>query len=291
MSSHWQDFSGRFRVALTSDGHLEAVGYGFGDCRWRSTPHRIFDTITRWSHLRHLTNRNQAREMYETLKPLVRRMQLDPTFDVFRQGCTAAFLAEHVEGFGNLKRILLIGDGYGVLGALLKTLCPGAQIVFIDLGQTLLFQSHHVALAHPERTHALAGAADLPWPQLDFVYWPADQTGPRPDVIFDLAINVASMQEMASHVVASYFDLLRANLGGRRTFYCCNRERKVMPGGEVSELANYPWRADDDIVIDELCPWHQYYVSPVGRAMWRGLPVPFLQYYDGPHRHRLVNMS
>jgi hypothetical protein len=45
-------------------------------------------------------------------------------------------------------------------------------------------------------------------------------------------------------------------------FYCYNRERGVLPGGEVSSLADYyPWRAGDRVHLDEPCPWHQYFVT------------------------------
>lgn len=73
----------------------------------------------------------------------------------------------------------------------------------------------------------------------------------------DLALNVASFQEMNPPVIGEYFDDLRAAAAGRGlVFYCCNREEKRLPDGTVSRFAEYPWSGSDKILLDELCPWH-----------------------------------
>lgn len=288
MSSHWRAFSGNFQVEVDGEGVLTATGFGFGDCHWKGAGHRAFDTLTRLVHLCHLHHRSAVRAAYADAVVVVQRMGLDPTFDVFRQACTAAFLSRHVPEWPTLSRVVLIGDGYGVLGALIKTWCPQAQVVFVDLGQTLLFQAHHVGRAFPAKTHAMVNAASGTWPDADFVYCPSEHATRIGGLSGALAVNVASMQEMSAEVVARYFAILRRYLAGGGLFYCCNRERKVMPGGEVSEFERYPWQSDDEVLVDERCPWHQYYLAPRGSARVGGLPVPFLQFYDGPHKHRLA---
>ena len=112
----------------------------------------------------------------------------------------------------------------------------------------------------------------------------------------DIAVNVASMQEMDSSTVASYFAFLRDRLRPANIFYCCNREWKRLPDGQVSALADYPWVAEDRVLVDEPCPWHQYFLSvrqsPTGHApRLLGIPIPGVSHYDGTHRHRLVVMS
>ena len=96
----------------------------------------------------------------------------------------------------------------------------------------------------------------------------------------DVALNIASMQEMDPSDISAYFDDLRAIASHRQlALYCCNREQKRLPDGEVTRFAEYPWCSNDKIVVDELCPWHQqYYVCR----------PPAYRLYDGPIRHRLV---
>lgn len=90
-----------------------------------------------------------------------------------------------------------------------------------------------------------------------------------------LFVNIVSFQEMAPGIVANYFEIIRSN---RATLYCCNRERKVLPGGETLVFAEYPWEGAR-ILMDERCPWHEqlYATRP-----------PFLRSYDGPMRHRIA---
>lgn len=290
MSSHWREFSSRFSATVGEDGRLELSGYGFGDCRWQNARHRLFDTLTRWTHLRHLPHRAALDDRYQSAARVVRAMSLDPTFDVFRQVCTADLIVRAL-GSHVPSRILMVGDGYGVLGTLLKIQYPKAQVVFVDLGKTLLFQAHHVGRALPHVQQSLIAPSTETWPETGVVFCPADHAARIGDVAADVAINVASMQEMTPDTIAAYFAVLRRSLGTSGLFYCCNRERKVLPGGEVAEFLAYPWRETDDILLDEPCPWHQYYLAPRGFGWWGSVPVPFLQRYDGVHRHRLVRFA
>lgn len=290
MSSHWREYSGRFRVRVDDRGDLIADGVGFGEGRWHSRVHRLCDAVTRTVHLTHLAGRAAIRSNYRTAVAVVSRMALDPTLDVFRQACTVALLQSRLPASDRIARVVIIGDGFGVLGALLATWLPKAQVVFVDLGETLLFQAHHVRRAFPDDAHALIPGPVTMWPTARFVYCPSEYADTLRGIPCDLAINVASMQEMGPSVVDHYFDILRDCLTPAGHFYCCNRERKVMPGGEVSELERYPWDPADQILLDERCPWHQYYFAARGFAWVRGVPIPGLHRYDGPHRHRLVRM-
>jgi len=98
----------------------------------------------------------------------------------------------------------------------------------------------------------------------------------------DYAVNVVSMQEMDPPVTAEYFNDLRSIAGRRKLlFYCCNREEKTMPDGIVTRFKDYPWLAEDQILTDEICPWHQFYYSK---------RPPFYHQYN-PIRHKLVVMA
>jgi hypothetical protein len=209
-------------------------------------------------------------------------------------------------------RILIIGDGYGFLASLFKEIYPNAKLTLVDLGKTLLFQAYYCQLAHSICRHDLASSLsdrDLVDGNYDFLYCPADRLQCIDKTRFDLAVNVASMQEMNAESVATYFDFLRLHrmpplkasthslthsLTHSSLFYCCNRERKVMPGGEVQEFARYPWLDSDAHLVDEICPWHRiffgYELITNGPSLL-GIRIPFVNYYAGSIRHRLTQLS
>jgi hypothetical protein len=289
-SSHWREYGDRFQIAIDPAGNLRPRGYGFGACRWQGVGHGLFDVATSLAHLTHLDGRRRILALLAVARRLVRAAGLHPTFDVLRQVCTCALLERYIGAYAASERIVIIGDGYGVLAALMKAVYPRSRVALVDLGRTLLFQVHHVRRAHPHATHVLAGAGGA-LEAADFVYCPSDRIEALAGLRFDIAINVASMQEMAPPTVTAYFAFLRSHLVDRNLFYCCNRERKELVGGEVSEFAAYPWRAGDQVLVDGPCPWHQYFLARrrVRRgARVLGLPVPFVRHYDGPQRHRLA---
>jgi hypothetical protein len=175
-----------------------------------------------------------------------------------------------------------------VLGAALARYWPSAQVVFVDLGRSLLFQALTCGRVFPSASHALVGRDDEEAIERSrFVYCPADRLDGWPARRLDLAVNIASMQEMSATDVARYFDLLRR--APATWFYCCNRESKVMPGGEVSAFMDYPWAGGDVHVVDGPCPWHQWYVAPRRRS--GVIPVSLLVPYHGPHLHRLTRLQ
>lgn len=193
---------------------------------------------------------------------IAHRAGLSFTQDALRQLYTLEFLLRHGVVRG---RVVLIGDGFGYLAGLIGLRCRDTSLVLIDLDSQLEVQRETLGRLE------LLGRAMLVR---------ADES---PDLSFervDLAINIASMQEMNATTVATYFRLLRR--WRTQYFYCCNRERKEMPGGEVSAFASYPWQADDEHIVDEPCPWHQ----------WRfGIRPPFRRRYDGVHLHRLTRLA
>jgi hypothetical protein len=198
---------------------------------------------------------------------LHRSMGLAFTQDSVRQLCTLALLRPLLS---DRARVLIIGDGFGVLAALLASQYPTATLHLVDISPAFDEQRSRLSQAFARNEDGtrftFTHAGDLS----------AQRFGDRR---YDVAVNVASMQEMNPSEVARYFDFMR----GRVThFYCCNRERKTFPDGTVSAFDEYPWSDRDEVLLDEPCPWHQWYVSY--------LP-PFVHRYDGPTRHRLVRLD
>ncbi len=296
MSSHWREFSAEFKVQADTEGYLSGLqGFGFGELRWNGSVRRVVQDLCIASNLLRLSQRLGLLRLRPMFLGVCRAMRVDPTLDAFRQLCTLEFLSRHVPRKCPHRplRFLMIGDGFGLLAALVKAHWPDAHLVMIDLGQTLLFQAFHLQRAYSAPiTHLLAGS--LAAERADFVYCPSDRREALAPMEFDVAVNVASMQEMDPSTVASYFAFLRQHLRAANLFYCCNREWKRLPDGQVSALGEYPWATADRVLVDEPCPWHQYYFTlrSTGQSpRLLGLPVPGVSYYDGIHRHRLVAMS
>lgn len=179
------------------------------------------------------------------------------------------------------------------MSALIKELFPNSLICLVDLGKILLFQAHYCEKAHPECLHRLVldSSDTINQSDLDFLYCPAEYLEKLDELSFDIAINIASMQEMNQTSINTYFDFLRHHMSSNNLFYCCNREEKEMPGGEISKFLSYPWRKEDFHLVDEYCPWHLYVFS-FGRAkngpQLFKIRIPFINYFDGPIMHRLT---
>lgn len=286
-SSHWREFAEKFTVRKTAGSNFELVGYGFGGSGNTSFFARLSALVGNMLHLATLRLPN-LQEDVRGAKVVVKRMGLVFSQDAFRQVCTLNLLDRHL-GRQAQNRILVIGDGHGILSALLHARYPSAQIYLADLGSVLFFQAYHLYKAYPEASQALtdenSGGAAV------FNFCPADRLETLPTGSFDLAINIASMQEMDPVVTANYFSLLRQHR--TRLFYCCNRLEKRLVGGETARLMGYPWLPFDVHIVDELCPWHQWWIglgaSPDVTVL--GIPIPFMHRYDGPHWHRLTKLG
>jgi len=184
--------------------------------------------------------------------------------DILRHAITLSFL-EHQKALSG-RRVVVIGDGLGTMASLLLLNDPAVSVILVNLTDVLAIDLEYVARAVPASSDRVSPVE-------------ARHKEHLRDFEFDLAINIASMQEMTTAMIAGYFELLREK---NTLFYCCNREEKVLPDGQVIRFANYPWRPDDKTFVDELCPWHQWCYT----NRW-----PFYRRYEGPHRHRLARLT
>jgi len=188
---------------------------------------------------------------------------------------------------------LMIGDGYGVLSSLVKAIFPESTLVMVDIGKTLLFQAYYCQMAHPAGVHRMVGSTD-DIGDADFVYCPTEKLDMLSNSKFDVAVNIASMQEMTNATVDRYFRFLRSNLNPNNLLYCLNRDSKTLIGGEITEFLQYPWQKGDRNLLDEDCPWYRYYFSRgapgIGKYIF-GVRLPFVNLFDGTHHHRLSIME
>ena len=177
------------------------------------------------------------------------------------------------------KVVAIIGDGNGFMGILLKKLFPSAKIVQINLSKVLIFDYLFSSISDENYNLQVVLKEDDYNLDTDFKFIPAE-------VIFDCNIddvdffvNIASMQEMDSIVIQSYFELINQQNTAKTYFYCCNRISKRLPDGSYSNFEDYNWRKTDKVLFDGICDWYTKF--PISRP-------PFVKKFDGPHRHKLI---
>jgi putative sugar O-methyltransferase len=284
-SSHWDLHLKNVKVIESSEGQLRLNSSGFGENTSRKAHIALLTLLAVSINLLILKDKVRLiKNLFFGLR-VVRSMGLIFSQDCFRQVCTFTFLQSNFFKKERVKRVLIIGDGFGVLSAMIHAAYPDSKIYLVDLGAVLFFQAHHLGNAYPQSSYRLMD--DGGGLECDFNFVSAGYANLLPSGI-DLGINIASMQEMAPSIINNYFDLMRKIKV--RYFYCCNRVEKNLPGGELVKFKNYGWSDHDVVLIDEICPWHKWYLHFLGAPYFHPL-VPFFKAYDGVHWHRLSQFN
>jgi len=297
VSSHWEYFSKKFDIQVDGEGNIHSLlGMGLGqDVQTRNPLEKLLNYLCHLSYLIRLPERLDILKLIPPSLNICKSMGFYFSFDCFRQVCTLALLMRYMSDDMKKKRLrfLMIGDGYGFLSSLIKSVVPNSTVVLVDIGKTLLFQSYYCQRAHPESIHS-GMKENCDNESADFLYCPTEYLENLGRFQYDIVVNVVSMQEMNFETVERYFSFLRKNCHKENLFYCCNRELKVLPAGEALEFKKYPWKALDRYLVDEYCPWHKYLLSchryKKGPRVF-GIRLPFINYFDGPIMHRLTVLS
>jgi len=269
-------------------------GSGFGTTRYRrkalANAANALERISYRSVTAKLTN---YRKVWSEAKRLANDISFDPTYAVWNQAMALATLMDHYQEHDlTPKTFALIGDGHAFLGALIKRHFPDSTIYQIDLPKILIFQA---------RTHELAESGTLVslsnpehWNDEGEIFFVAPQHTELIPENIDCAVNISSMGEMYETSIAAYFTFLRRRSSPTSRFYCVNRIEKGLPDGETTRFYDYPWRAEDNIFIDEPCPYYTHVIS--ARTSGNGprvlgIRVPFINYFGGVMNHRLVHLA
>lgn len=274
-SSHWKKM-GEFQKVEKVNDVYQLSGEGFGEFRSKN----LFSIVTGLPTQIYLMQmlRGCDKQTLQAAKKIAKATNRDFSYDLARMVLTVDLLKKHTGDF-NGKRIVIIGDGYGSLGCLFKACYPSARITYINLGRTLTFDAYYSDCAFPNSNHKLiSSASDILCE--DFNYIEAERVSEFM-IEGDLFVNIASMQEMNPDVISEYFKIIRGQ-DKDTLFYCCNRIEKSLPDGTITKFFEYDWLETDEIVIDELCSWHQR--APKVRP-------PFVYKFDGPIQHRLVKIK
>lgn len=294
-SSHWEEFHRDFQFLGTGFDGLK--GFGGNDPPYVGI---------RGAFVRLLQRRFRAMgqelprypEFDRCAEGITRTQGRAHDIDVMRQSLTLSLIGSRTQAVGTDKTTAVIGDGFGSMTTLLLATRSAARVVLVNLSRTLLVDLWYIRLwmgtdVFEESVHLVRTTAEMVEtiartessdPHVPHVIaLRAQDHGLIPECPLDLALNMVSFQEMDPPVIGEYFDALRTAAALRPlVLYCCNREDKRLPDGTVTRFAEYPWSTSDQVILDELCPWHQEYYS---------VRPPFYRAYDGPIRHRIVAMS
>lgn len=290
-SSYWQEYGAK---NIVERGRVSPItqGYGIGEVSRPGVRGRALHVLERLSYWQLTAGLRHYLSVWHAAKGLAHDLSFGLTFDVWKYAVTLTVLADHWSMHGLSPRTFaLIGDGYGFLGALIRRYLTGSRMYCIDLPKTLVFQAKTHEMADRRASLSVLSTDGVGGADVVFVL-PQDVERITDDI--DCAINIASMQEMNEFSIMSYFSFLRRRSTPRSRFYCVNRLRKELPGGEVSAFNNYPWHSDDEIFIDGICPYYARFFGghtlPNGPRLL-GVRVPCINYFDGVHMHRLVRLA
>lgn len=288
-SSHWRLWHEQFKV----DADMKLISAsGFGDGR------RLQNTFTQAIHnllQKRFVNKIKASENFDHLKALAfakcKQNNIRFSLDTLRQVLTLTHLMNtSLAKFGG-ETSVVIGDGYGALSHLLIASGFSRKVVLVSLTKTLFADASHLLnceiFNHPQAVSLVDNVVDMRSasmnPEIKVVLLEAKHSNILHESGAKFAFSIAAMQEMTYVDIQKYFDQMRLlALNGDFTFYCCSRESKTLPDGQIVEFEKYPWNENDSVLFDEACPWHDKYYRSI---------IPIYFNYDGLHRHRLTKMS
>lgn len=274
-SSHWKKYSKyqkiNNKINYTKAESIELSGFGFGDFKSYGVINYMINIPTQ-VYLKTRMFSKCDKQTLKLAKKIAKKSKQLFSHDLVRMVLTLDLLVKYMPDL-NQKRVVIIGDGYGRLGTLIKAKFPKSKILYVNLGRTLLFDLVYSKKTFPSsKVHLVDNTLD---PSADFNFIEAEKIS-KMQVVGDVFISIASMQEMDYSQIQEYFTIIHSQDPGT-IFYCCNREAKKLPDGSVIEYNKYPW-GDLKILLIEYCPWHQDF--PKNRP-------PFKGKVDGPILHSI----
>jgi hypothetical protein len=292
-SSHWIKYHQTFKFLGNSFTGIK----GFGGCSpsWRTPLHMLmqlpFHKIAK--------NYPDYKEINIIAHEISKIQKRAYDLDVLRQVLTLAYLKNKIPSqLSALSIACVIGDGFATMTSLLLRSKSAKIVILVNLKKTLMvdlwflkswmgdaYFNKNVTLVTDKKSliNAISYENDTSQSFGQVIAIQAENHYLIKECNIDIAINIASMQEMNPPVINDYFNDLRVAAKKNKTyFYCANRESKELPDGTFTRFDDYPWLDSDIIILDELCPWHRYY--------YKFIP-PSYNLYDGPIRHRLVELS
>jgi len=287
-SSFWSEV-GRQRI-LKENNEYSIDGFGFGSYQPKNLINQV-KSLPKRVLLSYLLRKHHCpKYLVSAGREIVAKSGFVFHFDSVKQILSLSTILKTLGKGDNLTRqgirsVCVIGDGYAFFSNLIRHIDPDIRVISVNLGRTLFFDVLFSERCYPEMHPILLTAEEskkvqLASSQLAFVE--AEKFSLLENLDIDLFINIASMQEINPEVVEKYFKYMRSSQKSPCYFYCCNRLRKELPDGTLTEFMKYPWKNSDDVLLDKLCPWYQKY--PLSRP-------PFWHPIDCPVQHRFVRIK
>jgi len=293
-SSHWRKYHANFKY--TGSGFSGLSGFGGCSPSYKGL-RRIAHTILQ-KPFREIGKQFSSFDEMDTIAAGFTRQQSRAyDLDVLRQVITISMLKKEL-GYSN-ENTLVIGDGFASMTSLIHLSNFSTNTILVNLTKTIFVDLWYLREILGDENFGLKVLLVTTENDLENLQNTILKSGESFIIAFearnqhfiralslDLVINIASMQEMDIGIVQKYISDMRHSQDHRHNqplmFYCCNRVVKKLPGGEITRFDDYGWLPEDTILFDELCPWHQKYYTN---------RPPFYRPYDGPIKHRLVNLK
>jgi len=291
-SSHWRKYHADFK--FTGDGFSGLSGFGGCEPPYKGLKfifHSLFQTPYRKIGAKY----NSFITLDEIAKKITTKQSRAYDLDVLRQVITLSMLSQRLGK--SHSNTLVIGDGFSSMSSLINLSGFSKNLILINLSKTLFVDLWYLRMIlgnehFNEKVFLTTALEDLSNYKSDIhnrgniIAIEARNQHFIRELSIDVAINIASMQEMHISTVNKYIADMRYSLRNSKNdyllFYCCNRIEKKLPEGEITRIGDYGWSKEDEFIIDELCSWHQKYYST---------KPPFYNPYDGPILHKLVKLK
>ena len=283
-SSHWREFGKKTNVIkVKKPGEVidyEIKAYGISGFKKNTLLNRLINTPSCYLLPKILSQYNANPETTRCAIEISKKLNILFNFDHVKHILIFDLLDKY-GAFDSENLICIIGDGHGFFGTLIKSIRPNAKIMFVNLGRNLTIDSVCFSKIHSEVNPLLIDDAEdiKEISSHSVIFLEAERYKMMKNLKIGLFVNIASMQEMDESMIEAYFDIMQTS-SAKPYFYCCNREEKILPDGNIIRFIDYPWFGD--LLIDEPCPWYEKY--PSNRP-------PFWKKFDGTHLHRLIKIN
>ena len=247
-SSHWRKYHSAFK--FTGSGFEGFQGFG-GSQQPYSGPRLWIHLLLQRPFRRMGVTFPKFKLIDKLASDIIRKMR-GYDLDVLRQVLTLSFLNKYApNALQSQATVCVIGDGFASMTALLLASSSAGRVVLINLTKTMLVDLWYLKLWMGEKTFESNVVLVSDKAELVRVLVKEIPEGGQVIAIqakdhellrlcpVDIALNIASMQEMDPPVISAYFDDLRAIASNQQLiFYCCNREEKILPHGKITKLVN-----------------------------------------------------
>jgi hypothetical protein len=280
-SSHWDyHLKGFDKDEILKDNILPL---GFGGFSGRSLRGRLYHALSQRLLFSEL-GKYWSFKSYRVAKQVAKKQNRNIDFDLLRHVFTFNLLINQNSYISNPHNVCVIGDGMSNFLSIAIGINFGSKLVSINLPEVLMndlillmrlgIVSSEVKIA--QNKGELSTYLNDTETRIILVV-AADSTAVA-DCGIDLFVNICSFQEMTLPTINTYFDLIKSNSA---MFYCCNREKKVLYGGETIIFDQYPW-GKCEVAFDEECPWNKFFYQI-------RTDLKFKRETDGRVRHKLVS--